>query len=130
MNGNCKDNLLIFARGTTEIGNMGETVGPSLVEGLDLSFQSWAFQGVTYDATVDGDECLGLPGGAVLAGLLEKAITTCPNSKIVVSGYSEGAMVAHNGVAYASDAAKAAVTVSLSFRDGFVLRCGVDEPNN
>jgi hypothetical protein len=39
-------------------------------------------------------------------------------------------MVAHNGVAYASDAAKAGVTVSSSFRDVFVWRFGVDEADN
>ena len=72
----------------------------------------WAFQGVNYNATTDGDDCLGLPGGAVATQYIEQAATQCPNTKIIVSGYSDGAMVSHNGVGYASDSAKAKVTVS------------------
>jgi hypothetical protein len=48
--GKCKANLLLFARGTTESGNMGITVGPSLQRGLGSS--KWAYQGVDYEATV------------------------------------------------------------------------------
>ena len=106
---------MIFARGTTEEGNIGETVGPALQEGLSVGQPGkWAFQGVNYDATVDGDDCLGLPGGVVATQYIEQAATQCPNTKVIVSGYSEGAMVAHNGVGYASTCAKAQVTVSLS----------------
>ena len=97
---------------------MGETVGPALQEGLSAAgLGQWAFQGVTYDATVDGDDCLGLPGGAVATQYIEQAATQCPNTKVVLSGYSEGAMVAHNGVGYASASSKAKVVVSYPFLD-------------
>ena len=115
LDGTCGSYLLIFARGTTEEGNFGETVGPALQEGLSLGqIGKWAFQGVNYNATTDGDDCLGLPGGAVATQYIEQAATQCPGTKIIVSGYSEGAMVAHNGVGYASASAQAAVTVSPS----------------
>jgi hypothetical protein len=52
---------------------MEETVGLALQESLELSFQDWGKQGVTYDATVDGDDCLGLPRGAAGTKLLELA---------------------------------------------------------
>jgi cutinase len=77
----------------------------------------WAFQGVNYDATVDGYGCLGLPVCTVATQYIEQAATQCPNTKIIVSGYSEGAMVAHNGLGYASTSAKAQVTVSSSESD-------------
>lgn len=43
----------------------------------------------------------------------------CPDAKIFMSGYSEGGMVSHNGVAYADDEAKkhVAVGISLGERD-------------
>lgn len=44
LDGICGDNLLIFARGTTELGNMGETVGPALQDGLSAGPGSWAFR--------------------------------------------------------------------------------------
>ncbi len=55
---------------------------------------------------------------------IEMAARKRPNSKIIVSRYIEVAMVAHNGVGYASDTAKAKVVVSY-FRDNATL-CSVD----
>ena len=93
----CAPYTLIFARGTTEIGTLGETVGPALSLGLNLAAPGkWSIQGVNYQATVDGDNCLGLPGGSIAAQQLEQVASSCPSTKIVMSGYSEGAMVAHN----------------------------------
>lgn len=64
-----------------------------------------------------GDDCLGLPGGAIATQYIEQAATQCPNTKVVVSGYSEGAMVAHDGVGYASASSKANVVVSCAIID-------------
>lgn len=90
----CAPNTLIFARGTSEIGTLGETVGPALSAGLlAIASGQWSIQGVPYDASIDGDDCLGLPGGQIAAQLLASVAQSCPNTKIVVSGYSEGAMV-------------------------------------
>lgn len=44
--------------------------------------------------------------------LLNQAAEKCPNSAIFLSGYSQGAMVAHNSVAYAKPEARAHVAVS------------------
>ena len=93
----CAPYTLIFARGTTEIGTLGETVGPALDLGLNIAAPGqWSIQGVNYQATVDGDNCLGLPGGSIAAQQLEQVASSCPSTKIIMSGYSEGAMVAHN----------------------------------
>ena len=93
----CSAYTLIYARGTGETAPLGETVGPALASGLQAAAPGkWNIQGVGYDASVDGDNCLGLPGGQVAAQMLEEVVGACPNTKIVMSGYSEGAMVAHD----------------------------------
>jgi hypothetical protein len=109
--GRCAKNLLFFARGTTETGTLGITVGPVL--SAALSGKDWAVTGVDYNADFAGDNCLGLPGGMVARDMINQAAVRCPDSKIFMSGYSEGGMVSHNGVAYANDEAKKHVAVSV-----------------
>lgn len=60
----CKDYTLIFARGTTEPGNVGILVGPPLIEALKdrVGEDRLAVQGVNgYEANVEGY----LAGGSV-----------------------------------------------------------------
>lgn len=89
--GGCKDYTLVFARGTTEPGTMGMTVGPALQAGLSGS--KWDIQGVSYSASIDGINCIGLPGGVKAMAQINKISEKCPNTKIVAAGYSQGAMV-------------------------------------
>lgn len=90
----CAPNTLIFARGTSELGTLGTTVGPLVAGGLEaIAPGQWSIQGVPYDASIAGDDCLGLPGGQIAAQLLASVASKCPKTKIVMSGYSEGAMV-------------------------------------
>lgn len=115
--GACKPNILFFARGTTEpelTSALGITVGPKLNSGLGgvMGSRDWLIQGIFYGADVPGDYCLGLAGGMVAKDLINQAAQKCPDAKIFVSGYSQGAMVAHNGVAYAEPLAKKRVAVS------------------
>lgn len=39
---------------------------------------------------------MGQDGGPDMANLVEQAIKQCPDTKVVLGGYSEGAMVVHN----------------------------------
>jgi hypothetical protein len=91
---------------------LGITVGPVLSSGL--SGRDWSVVGVPYDADFAGDNCLGLPGGQVAKDLLNQAAKKCPDSKLFMSGYSEGGMVSHNGVAYADEETKKHVAVSFA----------------
>jgi hypothetical protein len=107
-NGICADNILIFAKGTLEPGQFGMFIGPSFTSNLP---KNWVTHPVSYDADIPGDYCLGLPGGMVAKDIINQAAEKCPNAKIFVSGYSQGAMVARNGLARAEDSAKAKVKV-------------------
>lgn len=108
--GGCKANSLIFARGTLETGTMGITVGPAMSLALG---NSWYVEGVSYDASMLGDYCVGLPGGWAAKEQINKLVAKCPNTKIVVSGYSQGAMVARIGSAFANEAAQKRIAVSV-----------------
>jgi cutinase len=109
----CKPNLLIFARGTSEDGNLGGTVGPALKNAINaLAPGLFAFQGVDYEATVDGANSGGAAGGRIATALIDKASQQCPESKIFLSGYSQGAMVVRNGFQRASEEARAKIGVS------------------
>ena len=55
-------------------------------------------QGVDYPADAEGNAELGGTGGPTMAKLAEKAITACPKTKLVLSGYSQGAMVVHSAL--------------------------------
>jgi hypothetical protein len=115
--GGCKPNTLLFARGTLETGTMGITVGPALSSALG---SDWTAEGVKYDASMLGDYCVGLPGGAACKTQLESLVKRCPSTKVIVSGYSQGAMVARICTAFASDEAKKRVAVSLRSISTFV----------
>jgi hypothetical protein len=115
--GACTQNILLWARGTMEVGNMGSTVGPKLSRQLPKA--QWTVVGVPYNADVAGDNCVGLPGGMIAKNILESAAAKCPRSNLFTAGYSQGAMVARIAVAYANPDVKARVKVScLSPEDG------------
>jgi len=118
--GSCKPYTLLFARGTLEPGAMGSTVGPALSSGLSSSKPGkWRVTGVNYSADIAGDNCIGLPGGVACMNLLNKINKECPETKFVVSGYSQGAMVAHNCVAFATPEARKQVAGVVVFGDPF-----------
>lgn len=39
---------------------------------------------------------LGANGGPIMANLVETALKQCPDTKVVLGGYSQGSMVVHN----------------------------------
>jgi Cutinase len=111
----CKPYTLLFARGTTETGDLGISVGPVLKDRLAITQPGkWSVTGIPYEASFAGDECLGLPGGVFMTQAIESAVANCPDSLLFISGYSEGAMVAHNGLAFSSPEAKEKVAVSMT----------------
>jgi len=118
----CTPYIMLYARGTTESGDLGATVGPALKAGL-MTDKNWSVRGINsrdgYDASLAGIYCIGMDGGMACKGVLEKMVASCPNSKFVTAGYSQGAMVARICVAYASEAAKSKVVGILTYGDPF-----------
>ncbi|KAF1983340.1 carbohydrate esterase family 5 protein [Aulographum hederae CBS 113979] len=99
----CRDVTFIFARGSTEIGNMGSLVGPPVANGLKdrLGRNNVAVQGVNYAAGLTTNF---LPSGGDPLGVrdmtsqFETASRRCPSTKIVAGGYSQGAAITHESV--------------------------------
>ncbi|KAH6970640.1 cutinase-domain-containing protein [Ilyonectria sp. MPI-CAGE-AT-0026] len=96
----CPGVIFIFARGSTETGNLG-TLGPRVASKLEAEYGSdgvW-IQGVggAYLATL-GDNALprGTSTAAIqeMLGLFEDANTKCPDATLIAGGYSQGAALA------------------------------------
>ena len=92
-NGSCADMTVVFARGTTETGDLGTLVGPPFQAALNAAMGSASvnMMGVpapAYTADVPGF----LAGGSAtesqaMAQMVSSAMTACPNTKMVISGY-------------------------------------------
>lgn len=86
----CKAVTVIFARGTSESGNVGSLAGPPFFAALatDIGADNLAVQGVDYAADIVGFLEGGDPtGSALMAQLVAQAQTQCPDTKVVMSGY-------------------------------------------
>lgn len=90
VNGVCAPVTVIFARGTVEFGNVGSLAGPPFFNALEgiIGSQNLAVQGVDYGATIAGYLEGGDPAGAAtLASLVNLAVSQCPSTQIILSGY-------------------------------------------
>jgi cutinase len=118
----CGDVVFIFARGSTEIGNMGTIIGPGLARALDrrLGTRDLTVQGVNYAALLSTNY---LPGGTDLISenemksMLRLAHTKCPRAQIVVGGYSQGAAVVHRAVEDIEPEIKSKIAAAVCFGD-------------
>ncbi len=113
----CKPVTVIFARGTIELGNVGSITGPPFFAALAATIggDNFAVQGVDYPATIGGYLKGGDPGGAATAAaLLNQAASQCPDTQIVLSGYSQGAQVVHLGEQMVSAAVAARIAAVVS----------------
>jgi cutinase len=133
---------LTVATKTTETGNIGGIVGPPFVAALksQLGASNVAVQGVNnYPADIPGFLAGGsATGSANMAAvsslpspisiarvmlkpspfqLIQQTMTQCPSTKLCVSGYSQGAQVAHNAAKLISSAATAFINSVVLFGD-------------
>jgi cutinase len=131
-NGLCRNTTLFFARGTTERGNLGsvsllfcvrilcvltqiplipQVVGPPLASQLKaaLGANAVAVQGINYPAdfrgAIQGSIAPENGKGSIdCANQVTKLLGSCPNTNIVIAGYSQGAQQAHGCLLRMSDA--------------------------
>ena len=95
-NGVCAPLTVIFARGTSEAGNIGTIIGPPLFKALSSKLNKRvALQGLNYPADLAGDLNLGKSGATPLKNIVQQALSQCPSTKIALGGYSQGGLVIH-----------------------------------
>ncbi|KAJ0168211.1 Cutinase [Colletotrichum tanaceti] len=119
LSGGCKSTIVIFARGTTERGNVGTLAGPPFFQALAGQVGgNLAVQGVEYPADVRGFRAGGDPTGSqTMAGLTEQAVSSCPDSAVIMSGYSQGGQLVHNAAGMLSAGTVAKVAGVVIFGD-------------
>jgi cutinase len=110
----CVDVAVVFARGTFEGPGVGAT-GQSFVDALNarLPGQSVSVYGVNYPASLDFGRAVD--GIADATNKIQSIAAECPDTKIVLGGYSQGAAVA-------------GYSTSSSVPAGFVLPVGLTGP--
>ncbi|KAF2397428.1 cutinase [Trichodelitschia bisporula] len=120
--GSCKKVTLIFARASTEPGNMGMSMGPAVCSGLKakLGAGSVACQGVggPYSAgLMDNVAPAGTTAGAINEAIrmFQMAHTKCPQSTIVAGGYSQGTAVMMNAISKLDETVRSKVAGVVLF---------------
>lgn len=101
---------------------MGTIVGPCLASQLQSAYGDGnvAIQGVDYaaDATGITEEATGSGSGTEeMLSDVQSVLSDCPDTKVVLSGYSQGAMLVHNTLAQLSEGQ---VQAAVTFGDPFV----------
>lgn len=117
----CADVTIVFARGTCETGNVGLLVGPPFFLALEAALGSDVsveIQGVDYSATVEGYLEGGDPAGSqTMADDVTDALSKCPDTKLVMAGYSQGGQIVHNAAELLPSATMAEVAAVVIFGD-------------
>ncbi|PSK43982.1 cutinase-like protein 2 [Elsinoe australis] len=134
LSGPCRAVTFVFARGSTEAGNIGTIIGPGVSQGLKSRYgaNNVATQGVNYAAALATNT---LPNGADPKGIsdminqLTTAANKCPNTKIVAGGYSQGAAVTHQAIETISSSVRNRIVAAVTFGDTQNLQDGGRIPN-
>ncbi|KAB8292274.1 hypothetical protein EYC80_008016 [Monilinia laxa] len=116
----CSAVTVIFARGTTETPTLGTVIGPQFLAALRSSFGANAvtMNGVPYAADVPGFLQGGDPTGSkVMANMVSSALSSCPETKLVISGYSQGGQLVHNAAKLLPAATTAKIAAAVIFGD-------------
>jgi hypothetical protein len=88
----CADVAIITARASTEAAGEGIT-GALVTQIINTSTQNVSRASVSYPATLNNYNSSSLQGINALKSQLTTEVTNCPNEKIVLLGYSQGAHV-------------------------------------
>ncbi|KAI1840846.1 hypothetical protein JX266_012928 [Neoarthrinium moseri] len=128
----CRAYTVLFARGTTETGTLGYVVGPGLQKSVEsaLGADRVTTVGVSYAADAAGiwAESTGSgPGSQAMTKQAQQALSSCPETKLILTGYSQGAMVVHNSAKLLGSQVST-VGAAVTFGDPFKtqLPSGID----
>ncbi|CAJ2503388.1 Uu.00g107820.m01.CDS01 [Anthostomella pinea] len=134
LDGGCRDLIFIFARGSTQAGNIGDDPGPQVIAQLKVALGDTyvAAQGFDYPAllidNLRNGGCDPADAADMLA-LINQAASECPDSAIAVSGYSQGAALVHASVEDATTAVKNQIVAAVTFGDTQRQQDGDQIPN-
>ncbi|CAN8097928.1 unnamed protein product [Discula destructiva] len=135
-NATCPGMAVLFARGTGEPGNVGLFTGPSFFTALRNYVNgstTLAIQGIPYPASIAGFLVGGSPfGSSLMALMINKTAAACPNTKLVLSGYSQGAQVVQNAMQLInandnSSSSSSSSNTLVSANGSFALASAVNE---
>jgi len=114
----CKGTMMAYARGSTELGNVG-TLGPDLKSGLNRNLnRDFALQGIEYAADLASNFLeKGTSDRAIreMVSVLTEMAEDCPNAKLVVGGYSQGSAVAVWGIQGVSQSIRDRIVAAVLF---------------
>ncbi|KAI1463490.1 carbohydrate esterase family 5 protein [Daldinia caldariorum] len=131
----CADLAVIFARGTFDKGNLGPWVGGPFRDALvsrsaDIKL---AIQGVdvdSYPADLAGYVEEGGSGscGASIGESVQTYVSHCPDAKVAIWGWSQGALCAHKAMGELGDAATNVIALGVFGDPVGVWQDSVDYP--
>ncbi|KAK4188749.1 cutinase-domain-containing protein [Podospora australis] len=116
----CADITVLFARGIKEDGNLGALVGPAFVNAIrkKAGNRTVAVQGTNYPSTIQGYLQGGDPfGGRRMTIDVRYHLIRCPKTKLVMSGYSNGALIVRNSATVLTDLTMRKVSSVVLFGD-------------
>ena len=129
----CPDVEVVFARGTNEPPGLGSVGGP-FVDDLRARVAPRTVDGTAVDYPATNDFHTSTPAGTEAArSLIESIAANCPNTKMVLGGYSQGAAVIEQATSAASPQTAEHVAATALFgtpRSGFsgLLAAGMPLP--
>ncbi|KAI8631618.1 carbohydrate esterase family 5 protein [Xylariaceae sp. FL1651] len=134
LDGGCRPLIFIYARGSTQDGNIGDTPGPQTIDGLKsaLGADYVAAQGLDYPASLlDNLRDGGCdPDDAEhMRALITQAATQCPSSELAVAGYSQGAALVHASIKIADQNVRNRIVAAVTFGDTQKKQDGGQIPN-
>ncbi|KAI0487747.1 carbohydrate esterase family 5 protein [Xylaria cf. heliscus] len=134
LEGGCRPVIFLYARGSTQDGNIGGSPGPQTIDQLKAKLGSTtvAAQGLDYPASLLDNlrsEGCDPDDAANFRDLITKAATQCPSSKLVLSGYSQGAALVHAAAKQLTAAVLAKVAAAVTYGDTRKKQDGGVVPN-